>query len=76
MVTWKSTPLDAPLFQMDAERGIEYWGCRAVLATFTLTEEVADLVPEGLHLLQPAIGAVLVADYGASTLGPTGSSSH
>ncbi len=70
MATWKSTPLDAPLFQMDAERGIEYWGCRAVLATFTLTEEVAGLVPEGLHLLQPAVGAVLVAEYGASTLGP------
>jgi acetoacetate decarboxylase len=72
MVTWKSTPLDAPLFQMDPARGIEYWGCRAVMATFTVGGDVADLVPHGLHLDDPALGAVLVAEYGASTLGPYG----
>jgi acetoacetate decarboxylase len=70
MVTWKSTPLDSPLFQMDPERGIEYWGCKAVMATFTVGDEVADLVPHGLHLDSPAFGAVLIADYGASTIGP------
>ncbi|MHB1716899.1 MAG: acetoacetate decarboxylase family protein [Acidimicrobiales bacterium] len=70
MVTMKSTPLDAPLFQMDPERGIEYWGCRAVMAAFTVGGDVADLVPRGLHLDSPALGAVLVADYIASTLGP------
>src|ERR1019366_8756215 len=70
MVIWKSTPLDAPLFQMDPERGIEYWGCRAVIAGFTVAGDVSDLVPRGLHLDSPALGAVLVADYGASTLGP------
>ena len=72
MVTWKSTPLDSPLFQMDSERGIEYWGCRAVMATFTVAGDISDLVPRGLHLDDPAFGAVLVADYGASTLGPYG----
>ena len=72
MVTWKSTPLDSPLFQMDSERGIEYWGCRAVMATFTVAGDIADLVPRGLHLDDPTFGAVLVADYGASTLGPYG----
>jgi acetoacetate decarboxylase len=72
MVTWKSTPLDAPLFQMDPARGIEYWGCRAVMATFTVAGDVADLVPRGLHLDDPPFGAVLVAEYGASTLGPYG----
>ena len=70
MVTWKSTPLDAPLFQMDPARGIEYWGCKAVMATFTVGDTVADLVPHGLHLGSPAFGAVLIADYGASTIGP------
>lgn len=70
MVTWKSTPLDAPLFEMDSDRGIEYWGCKAVMATFTVGGEIADLVPHGLHLDEPAFGAVLVANYGASTLGP------
>ena len=72
MVTMKSTPLDAPLFRMDSERGIEYWGCRAVMAGFTVAGDVGDLVPRGLHVDSPAIGAVLVADYGASTLGPYG----
>ncbi len=66
----KSTPLDSPLFEMDVDRGIEYWGCRAVIATFTIGCAVGDLVPHGLHLDDPAFGAVLVADYGASTLGP------
>src|ERR1035437_7397038 len=70
MVTMKSTPLDAPLFQMDPERGIEYWGCRAVMAGFTVAGDVSDLVPRGLHLGSPALGPVLVADSGASTLGP------
>jgi acetoacetate decarboxylase len=72
MVTMKSTPLDAPLFQMDSERGIEYWGCRAVLAGFTVRGDISDLVPHGLHLDSPPVGAVLVAEYGASTLGPYG----
>lgn len=72
MVIWKSTPLDAPLFEMDSDRGIEYWGCKAVMATFTVGGDIADLVPRGLHLDEPAFGAVLIADYGASTLGPYG----
>jgi acetoacetate decarboxylase len=70
MVTWTSTPLDAPLFQMDPDRGIEYWGCKAVMATFTVGGDITDLVPHGLHLDTPAFGAVLIADYGASTIGP------
>ncbi len=72
MVTENSTPLDAPLFSMDVERGIEYWGCKAVLATFTVDDDITDLVPRGLHAADPAFGAVLVADYGMSTLGPYG----
>lgn len=70
MVNLMSTPLDSPLFRMDTERGIEYWNCRAVLASFTVASNVADLVPRGLHLDDPAFAAVLIADYGASTIGP------
>lgn len=72
MVTITSTPLDAPLFQMDAERGIEYWNCRALVAAFTVEDDLGDLLPPGLHLDTPAVGAVFVADYGASTIGPYG----
>jgi len=72
MVTAKGTPLDAPLYDMDAVRGAEYWGCRAVIAGFTISGDVSDLVPRRLHLDSPAVGAILVAHYGASTLGPYG----
>ena len=61
MTTLRSTPLDAPLYQMDSERGIEYWGCRAVMAAFTVTDRAIDLVPRGLHLGDPTLGSVLVA---------------
>ncbi len=70
MVNLKSAPLDAPLYQMDADRGIEYWSCKAVIAAFTVAGHVDDLVPRGLHVDSPALGAVLIADYGASTIGP------
>jgi acetoacetate decarboxylase len=71
-VTWKSTPLDSPLFVMESERCFEYWGCRAVMATLTVGGEIADFVPRGLHLDDPAFGVVLVADDGARTIGPYG----
>jgi acetoacetate decarboxylase len=71
MVTRHGTPLDAPLYQMNPQRGVEYWNCRAVAAAFTVAGDVSDLVPEGLHLPDaPPIGMVFVADYGNSTLGP------
>ena len=64
MVTMKSTPLDAPLFQMDPERGIEYWGCRAVIAGFTVAGDVSDLVPRGLHLDSPEMAEMAGAAVG------------
>ncbi len=67
-----SMPVDAPLYRIDAQRGAEYWGCRALMSVFTVDGDVSDLVPDGLTLDEPAIGAVLVAEYGASTLGPYG----
>ncbi len=71
MVTAKSMPLDAPLYQIDPERGVEYWNCRLVAAAFVVDGDVADLVPQGLHLASASpLGLVMVADYGMSTLGP------
>ncbi len=72
MVTVKGTPIDAPLYEMDEARGVEYWGCRGVVAGFTVAGDVSSILPRGLHVDTPALGAVLVADYGASTLGPYG----
>ena len=72
MVTVKGTPIDAPLYEMDAERGAEYWGCKGVVVGFTVAGDLSPILPRGLHLDTPALGAVLVADYGASTLGPYG----
>ncbi|MEX2557709.1 MAG: acetoacetate decarboxylase family protein [Actinomycetota bacterium] len=70
MVTVKGIPLDAPLYEIDAERGVEYWGCKALAAFFTIDGDVSDLLPAGLRLAgDPALGAVLIADYGGSTLG-------
>ncbi len=70
MVKLRGTPLDAPLYQIDTDRGVEYWNCRAVMAAFSIGEDVSDLVPSGLHVPDTPLGAVFIADYGASTLGP------
>ena len=71
MVTRHGTPLDAPLYQMNPQRGVEYWGCRAAVAAFTVAGDVSDLIPDGLHLPDsPPIGLVFIADYGNSTIGP------
>lgn len=69
MVSGDGIPLDAPLYRLPAGHGAQYWGCRAVLASFTLAGPVDDLLPRGLRVPDTAVGAVLVADYGASTLG-------
>lgn len=70
MVTIKGIPLDAPLYEIDSERGVEYWGCEAIAAFFLIDGDVGDLIPEGLRLAgEPAIGGVILAEYGNSTLG-------
>jgi acetoacetate decarboxylase len=66
----RGTPLDAPLYEIDPERGGEYWGCKAVTAIFTVDGQIADIIPDGLRLAgDPPLGMVLIAEYGASTLG-------
>lgn len=70
MVKLTGTPMDAPLYRVDTDRGVEYWGCRAVMAAFALSGDLSDLIPTGLHLPESPLGIVFIADYGASTLGP------
>ena len=66
----RSTPLDSPLYELDPQRGVEYWGCRALIALFTLAGDIAEILPEGVAVAgEQPLGVVLVADYGASTLG-------
>ncbi|MEM1872024.1 MAG: acetoacetate decarboxylase family protein, partial [Candidatus Nezhaarchaeales archaeon] len=47
--------------------GIEYRGCRAITAFFTIRSDVKDLIPEGLKPL--GNGGIWIAHYGFSTLG-------
>ena len=71
MVADGGIPIDAPLYEVDLERGAEYWDCKAIATVFTISQDVSDLIPEGLKLLgESPLGMVLIADYGKSTLGP------
>ncbi|MDH5816071.1 MAG: acetoacetate decarboxylase family protein [Candidatus Nezhaarchaeota archaeon] len=63
----KGIPFDSPLYEIDEERGIEYRGCRAITAFFTIRSDVKDLIPEGLKPL--GNGGIWIAHYGFSTLG-------
>jgi acetoacetate decarboxylase len=63
----KGIPFDAPLYEIDEERGIEYRNCKAVTVLFTLKRDLSELLPEGLKSL--GNGAVWISHYGFSTLG-------
>ncbi|MHB8490888.1 MAG: acetoacetate decarboxylase family protein [Solirubrobacteraceae bacterium] len=66
----RGTPLDSPLYEFDPLRGVEYWGCRTLVALFTVTGDLAGLLPEGLQAVgENPLGMVLIAEYGGSTLG-------
>lgn len=66
----ESIPFDAPLYDFNRERGIEYRNCEAILAVFSADEDVVNLLPEGLELYtDPPQGAVWLARYCNSTLG-------
>ncbi len=67
----KGIPFDAPLYEFDPERGVEYWNSEGVFAAFTIAADVRGLLPEGLAPAgDRALGSVWVADYPTSTLGP------
>lgn len=66
----RSMPLDSPLYELDPLRGVEYWGCRALIALFSIACDISEILPEGVRAAgEQPLGMVLVAEYGASTLG-------
>ena len=66
----KGIPFDAPLFEVDEERGIEYIGCEGITAFFTIKNDISDLLPEGLKAYsEPAQGGIWIAHYPFSTVG-------
>jgi len=66
----ESIPFDAPLYDFNRERGIEYRNCEAILAAFLTSEDVVNLLPEGLEpYTDPPQGALWFSRYGNSTLG-------
>lgn len=65
----KGIPLDAPLYEVDVERGVEYRNCEAIFGVFT-TRNVTTLLPEGLKpASEPALGGIWIAHYSFSTVG-------
>lgn len=66
----KGIPFDAPLYDIDPERGAEYHGCEGLAATFFTTADIASLLPEGLRpTSDPPTAAVWIAYYPFSTVG-------
>lgn len=67
----KGIPLDAPLYEVESERGGEYWNCEGITVLFTVAGPVTDLLPEGLApTADPPVGGVMFYRCGASTMGP------
>jgi acetoacetate decarboxylase len=68
--TGMSIPFDAPLYDFNRERGIEYRNCDGIMAAFFTSKDVVNLLPEGLELYtDPPQGAIWFSRYGNSTLG-------
>lgn len=67
----RGIPFDAPLFEADSDRGVEYWNCEGITVLFTVKGPVRTLLPEGLVPAgDPPVGGVIFNRYGASTAGP------
>lgn len=65
-----STPFDAPLYDFNRERGIEYRNCDALAAVFLIDGKVDDILPEGLEpYSDPPQGAIWISRYPFSTVG-------
>src|SRR5512135_3279421 len=67
----KGVPFDAPLYEVDRERGWEYWNCEGITVLFTVKGPVTALLPEGLTpAADPPVGGVIFNRYGNCTAGP------
>jgi hypothetical protein len=57
----KGIPFDAPLYEVDNERGVEYWNCEGITVLFTVKGPVTALLPEGLApAADPPVGGVIL----------------
>lgn len=66
----ESIPFDAPLYDYNRDRGIEYRNCEALTAVFMISGDVNEILPEGLEpLSDPPQGAIWISRYSYSTLG-------
>ncbi|MBM3155166.1 MAG: hypothetical protein FJ008_07505 [Chloroflexi bacterium] len=66
----ESIPFDAPLYDFDRERGIEYRNCDAVAALFLIKGDINPILPEGVEpYSDPPMGGVWISRYSYSTLG-------
>ena len=66
----ESIPFDAPLYDFNRERGIEYRNCEALAAVFLTTSDVDKILPEGLEpFSDPPQAAIWISRYSYSTLG-------
>uniref|UniRef100_A0A7J2TJA9 Acetoacetate decarboxylase n=1 Tax=Archaeoglobus fulgidus TaxID=2234 RepID=A0A7J2TJA9_ARCFL len=63
----RGIPFDAPLYEIDEERGVEYRNCKAIAAMFTLKGDLSGIVPEDLKVL--GNGGIWISHYGFSTVG-------
>jgi len=65
-----SVPFDAPLFDFNPDRGIEYRNCEAVAAVFLTTPDVDAILPKGLEpFSDPPQAAIWISRYPHSTVG-------
>lgn len=66
----ESIPFDAPLYDFNRQRGIEYRNCEALAAAFIISGEVDEILPEGLEpFSDPPQGIIWISKYSYSTLG-------
>jgi acetoacetate decarboxylase len=66
----ESIPFDAPLYDFNRERGIEYRNCDALIAVFLTTPDVDKILPEGLEpFSDPPQAGIWISRYSFSTLG-------
>jgi len=66
----ESIPFDAPLYDFNRERGIEYRNCEALMVMFLTTSDVDKILPEGLEpFSDPPLAGIWISRYPYSTLG-------
>jgi acetoacetate decarboxylase len=68
--TGASIPFDAPLYEFNPDRGIEYRNCEALAAVFMIDGQIDDILPKGLEpFSDPPQGAIWISRYSYSTVG-------